>query len=109
MLNRRRVLYPAIASAFAFGAALAGAQEFPSKVVHIVTAQVGGSQDFGARQIAAGISPTLGQQVVVEPRQGGTIGGEIVSKAPPDGYMLFYTGTIFWTLPLLNKNIPYDV
>ena len=55
--------------------ATATAQDYPTKVVHIVTAQVGGSQDFGARQIAAGLTQSMGQQVVVEPRQGGTIGG----------------------------------
>ena len=93
----------------AFSTAPAMGQDYPNRVVHIVTAPVGGNSDLGARLIAAGLTASLGQPAVVEPRQGGTIGGEIVAKAAPDGYTLFYTGNIFWTLPLINKDISYDV
>ena len=85
------------------------AQAYPVKPIRVVTAQVGGSQDFGIRLLAPNLTTALGQQVVVENRSGGTIGGEIVSKAAPDGYTLIYSGTIFWTLPLMRKVAPYDV
>ena len=87
----------------------ASAQSYPVKPVRIVTAQVGGSQDFGVRLFGPALGAALGQQVVIENRSGGTIGGEIVSKANPDGHTLIYSGTIFWTLPLMRKSLPYDV
>ena len=95
--------------AVAFAVSVVCAQSYPSKPIRVVTAQVGGSQDFGVRLLAPALSASLGQQVVVENRSGGTIGGEIVAKANPDGYTLIYSGTIFWTLPLMRKSLPYDV
>ena len=91
------------------GASVVSGQDYPNKTIRIVTAQVGGSQDLSARMIAAGLTASMGQQVIVENRSGGTIGGEIVAKAPADGYTLIYTGSIFWTLPLMRKTPTYDV
>jgi len=88
----------------------AWAQEFPNKPVRIVTSGVGGGNDFAARLIATGITPALGQQVIVENRPGasGIIAAQAVSAAPPDGHtLLLYTGSI-WTLPLLRNNVPFD-
>jgi len=90
-------------------AGVAYGQTYPNKPIRVVTAQVGGSQDFGIRLMAPMLTSSLGQQIVVENRSGGTIGGEIVRLAAPDGYTLIYSGTIFWTLPLMRKIPPYDV
>src|SRR5687768_3354103 len=83
------------------------AQAFPARPVRIVTAEVGGGSDFTARQIAQGLSGSLGQQVIVENRPSGFIPGEIVSRAQPDGYTLLLFNTILWTAPLIQK-APYD-
>jgi len=60
-----------------------------------------------ARVLAQGLSASLGQQAIVENRTSGVVLGEIISKAPADGYTLLVTGNSFWLLPLLQE-APYD-
>ena len=83
-------------------------QGFPTKPVRIVTSEVGGGLDFVARLVAASLSGTLGQQVIVDNRPSGVFTGSIVSKATPDGYTLLLNGSSFWMLPFLQANVPYD-
>ena len=81
----------AIAMAFT-GTALA--QTWPSKPIRIVIPYaVGGSSDITGRLIAKSRSVRLNQPVVVENRAGagGTLGHEIVAKAPADGYTLLFS------------------
>ncbi|MEA3155982.1 MAG: hypothetical protein QOK44_3571, partial [Betaproteobacteria bacterium] len=64
---------------------------WPSKLIRIVVPFAAGSfTDIAARSIAAELTAQLGQQVVVENRvgAGGTLGTEVVAKAPGDGYTL---------------------
>src|SRR5262245_62629426 len=101
-----------VASIFSAGlmtlsVSMASGQAFPNKAVRIVTSSVGGGNDFTARLIAQGITGSLGQPVIVENRPTTLIVGEIVSKAPPDGYTLLLNGSTFWILPLL-VHTPYD-
>jgi tripartite-type tricarboxylate transporter receptor subunit TctC len=74
----------------ALGPAGLRAQEWPSRgAIHfIVPYPPGGSTDVGARVIAEFLSRSLGQQVVVENKSGGsgTIGFDFVAKSAPDGY-----------------------
>jgi tripartite-type tricarboxylate transporter receptor subunit TctC len=83
------------------------AQEYPMRPVRIVTSPVGGSTDLIARQIAQALTSRLGQQVIVDNRPTGIIPGEIVVKAPPDGYTLLFHGSSLWMMPLLQK-VPFD-
>src|SRR5262245_40821871 len=83
------------------------AQDYPRKPIRVITSNVGGGTDFVARVIATGISDSLGQQVVVDNRPAGPMSGELVSKAPPDGYTLLAGSNTLWTAPLLQKT-PYD-
>jgi len=85
------------------GAAGACAQDqYPSKLVRIVTSAPGSNNDWGARLVAQGLSPRLGQQVIVENR--GSIGVEYVARdAPADGYTLLFYGSIAWLQPYLTK------
>ena len=83
-------------------------QDYPSKPIRIVTQLPGGGADFMSRLIAQGLAPALGQPVIIDNRPTGTIQGEVVSKATPDGHTLFVTGAILWTYPLLRPT-PYDV
>ena len=81
----------AIAMAFT-GTALA--QAWPSKPIRIVIPYaVGGSSDITGRLIAKSLSVRLNQPVVVENRAGagGTLGHEVVAKAPADGYTLLFS------------------
>lgn len=86
----------------------AGAQDFPSRPVRIVTSEVGGGNDIQARLIARGLTGALGQQVIVENRPSGVIPGEIVSRASPNGYTLLLYNNTLWTGPLIQKT-PYDL
>lgn len=85
-------------------------QNYPARPVRLVTAEPGGGVDFAARLVAQGLSGNLGQQVIVDNRGGasGVIAGEIVAKAPPDGYTYLFYGSALWLLPFLRDNIPYD-
>lgn len=62
---------------------------YPSRPIRIVvTFPPGGGPDVMARIVAAKMSTTIGQTVVVENRAGasGIIGAEHVAKSAPDGY-----------------------
>ena len=89
--------------------ASAHAADFPRKPIRIVTADAGGGSDFVSRLIGQGWAAMWGRQVVVDNRGGGTIAGEIVAHAAADGYTLLYYGSTFWLLPLMRKQMPYDV
>ena len=83
---KRSFLTLSLALAFA-----AQAQPYPTKAIRmIVPFSPGGNVDINARAMAPGLTEALGQPVVVDNRAGagGMIGGEMVVKAPPDGYTL---------------------
>ena len=86
---RRRFL--CLAGAAMAAPAVAFAQAYPARPVHMVVGfAAGGGADIMARLIGQGLSERLGQQIVVDNRPGaGTnIATEVVAKAAPDGYTL---------------------
>jgi len=91
---------------------LAHAQNYPSKVVKIVSPFVaGGPGDLLPRAVAAGLTPLLGQQVIVENRPGAAtiIAMQAVAKSPPDGYTLIFTSVTGLAINVsAYKNLPYD-
>ena len=93
-----------------FTACTASAQTFPSKPLRILTSEPGGGTDFVARMVAQGLTESLGQQVIVENRGGGSgaIAGEALAKAAPDGHTLLAYGSTIWIVPLLRAGAPYD-
>ena len=93
-------------------ASMASAQAFPTRPIRIIAPYVpGGGVDFVARVIAAKLSETIGQQVIVENRPGGgtNIGSEMVVRSAPDGYMLLLGGVPNTANMTLFKKPPYDV
>ncbi|HYC47386.1 MAG TPA: tripartite tricarboxylate transporter substrate binding protein [Burkholderiales bacterium] len=93
-------------------APVADAQAFPTRPVRIVVPFTPGSgTDIVARTIGVGLHDAWRQAVVVEnrPGAGGTIAGELVSKATPDGYtlMLGNVSTLAIARGLYPK-LPYD-
>jgi tripartite-type tricarboxylate transporter receptor subunit TctC len=89
----------------------AGAQSYPSKAIRLVSPfPPGGSVDVVGRLLAAKLSETLGQQMVVDNRSGasGVIGTEVVMNSPPDGYTLLINTIPFVTNQFLMPRVPYD-
>ena len=73
-----------------------GQQDYPTRPVSmVVAAAAGGPIDVFTRIMAERMSPILGQRVVVENvgGGGGTLGGQRVAKAAPDGYTMLL-GTV---------------
>ena len=70
MVCSKHARRPVTVAAFALCAGLAAAQPYPAKVVRIQTTEAGGYPDAVARLIAQGLSPALGQPVVIENRPG---------------------------------------
>jgi tripartite-type tricarboxylate transporter receptor subunit TctC len=88
------------------------AQAYPSKAIRIICPfPVGGIADLYGRIVAAKLSETWGQPVVVENRTGagGNIGADLVAKSPADGHTLVI-GTIgtHAVNPTLFAKMPYD-
>ena len=84
--------------------------EYPSRPIRMVTVAPGGATDILARLIAGDLTKTLGQQVVVDPRPGGSgvVASEIVTRATPDGYTLLVTYHAHTINPARGVKLPYD-
>jgi tripartite-type tricarboxylate transporter receptor subunit TctC len=92
-------------------AALAAAQDYPSKPIRLVVPQpAGGPTDIVARLVAQKLSERLGQQVIVDnrPGAGSNIGTELVAKAPKDGYTLVVATVQHIVNPFLFPSLPFD-
>ena len=102
------------AAALLFAASLplfAQAQTWPAKTVRVVTPwPAGGLTDIAGRIVFQKISENLGQQFVVDNRGGatGTIGAEIVARAPADGYTLMVNSMTHLGNPYIYKKLSYD-
>ncbi len=88
------------------------AQTWPSRPIRLVVGFApGGGTDIIARAMAPKLSELLGQQVVVENRAGasGTIGADLVAKAPADGYTLLMGHANSNAIaPNVFAKLPYD-
>jgi tripartite-type tricarboxylate transporter receptor subunit TctC len=86
-----RLLLALVLAACGLGVSGAHAQSYPSRpITLIVPFPPGGSTDAVARFMAEGMSPILGQPVVVENVVGGSgaAGVEKLARAEPDGYTI---------------------
>jgi tripartite-type tricarboxylate transporter receptor subunit TctC len=112
---RRR--WVAVASLFLAAAALAPpswAQDaaYPSRPVKVIVPfGAGGTADLVARIVSEQLTERLKAPFVVEnrPGAGGTIGSDLLAKAPPDGYTLGWGSvSTHATSVSLYPKLPYD-
>jgi tripartite-type tricarboxylate transporter receptor subunit TctC len=103
----------AIAAALLFAAASASAQSWPSKPILVVSsASPGSSGDAALRMMAAKMSASLGQPVVVELKTAarGTQAAQALARAAPDGTTITYgTSGTYVNARFLYKNLAFDV
>ena len=93
-------------------AASSFAQAYPTKPVRVVIPfPPGGTLDTVGRQLAQKLGEQMGQNFIVENKPGGNgvIGGDVVAKAPADGYTLLFNASTFTTAPMTMKSVPYGV
>lgn len=102
----------AILAAMLAGGTYVHAQSYPAKSVRIISPYApGGLGDLIPRSVAFGLTDTLGQQVIVENRPGGSqmIGMAAAAKSPADGYtMVLGSVTSLAINPSAHKTLPYD-
>lgn len=109
LIRTRRVGVLAL-SVVAAIAVPAHAQTYPSKLVRIIAPFApGGGTDFIARVTAQKLSEAFGQQFVVDnrPGAGGSLGAELGTKAPADGYTFTLVAGSYAVNPALYK-IAFD-
>lgn len=88
------------------------AQSWPTKPVTFLNPfPAGGGTDTFARPIAARLSQTLGQQVIIENQggAGGTVGAANVAKRAPDGYNWFFGAVHHTIAESLYTKLPYNL
>jgi len=90
----------------------ANAQFWPTKPVRVVVGfAAGGSVDLVARITTPRLAEHLAQPVIIETRAGagGNIAGELVARAPADGYTLLLSsgGALGGNLAIYSR-MPYD-
>lgn len=92
--------------------AVARAQgQFPEKQIRMVIPFApGGTTDLLARAVGQHMQEAWGQVVVADNRAGanGVVAGDIVAKAPGDGYTLSTVAMGHAINPLIYKKLPYD-
>lgn len=115
MKQRRHVVMGALAGFISLMglATSATAQAYPSKPIRLVVAfSTGSGNDAIARELARHLTEILGQSVIVENRTGGggSVGTDVVTKAPPDGYTIGLGTSSQLVMNVgLYKALPFDV
>jgi len=109
-ISRRQALRFAAGGAATL--ALPAFAAYPEKPITIVvTFAAGGASDIVARVVGEQLGKKLGQAVVVDnrPGAGGSIGGQVVARAVPDGYTLMLSNSTPISIgPFALEKQPYD-
>ena len=100
-----------VAAALLWIAGAALAQPYPDKPVRfVVPYPPGGGTDVIARIVQERFQAALGQPVMIENRGGaaGSLGTDVVAKAPPDGYTVLFTLSSHTINPAIYAKLPFD-
>ena len=112
MKNAWRLLGRTVGFALAFVVMGAQAQAWPTKaIVFLNPFPAGGGTDTFARPIAAKLSQSLGQQVLIENQggAGGTVGATNAARRAPDGYNWFFGAVHHTIAESLYTRLPYSL
>jgi tripartite-type tricarboxylate transporter receptor subunit TctC len=91
--------------------AIAAAQSWPTKPLRaFIPFAAGSATDLVPRAVFEPLAIELGQPIVIENRggAGGTIAGNAVVRADPDGHTILAGGTALTIAPWIVPNMPYD-
>lgn len=112
MLHRYRLDLAIVAVlGVVLSASPSSALDWPKRAVTIVVPYgAGGHTDIMARLFAQKMTEKYNQPFVIENRGGasGTIGANVVAKAPADGYTLVIAGAAQTIVMPMLKTLPYD-
>lgn len=107
----RRLLPVLAAAAILFAALQPAAAEYPDRPIHLyVPYPAGGPNDVIARVVGQKLTESLGQQIIIENRPGGSgnIAVELAARAPADGYTLVLPAMAYAVNPALFSKVNYN-
>src|SRR5262245_23871140 len=107
---RSRILFAAL-GILALDHCAVAQETYPSRSITLTIGfAAGGNGDIITRIVADGLSPRLGQPVVVEqrPGAGGNNASARIAKLPPDGYQLISLTGGHAVSGALYKSLPFD-
>jgi tripartite-type tricarboxylate transporter receptor subunit TctC len=111
-LSRRLLLSTLAAAPLAAAFSRSAYAAYPERQIKfVVPFAAGGNADLVGRLLAEGMSPSLGQTIVVENRAGagGSLGAGVVASSPPDGYTLLIGSNGPLTVnPFVQAKLSYD-
>jgi tripartite-type tricarboxylate transporter receptor subunit TctC len=112
MISRRRLLTAVAATPLATMLSRAAFAAYPDKPIRFICPfAAGGNADLVARLMGEGMSPSLGQPILVENRAGagGSLGAQVVASSPADGYTLLIGSNGPLTVnPFVQAKLGYD-
>ena len=94
-----------------FDMSVAVAQNFPARAIRIlIPYPPAGGVDSLVRSISPAVASSMGQQLIIDTRPGGSsiIGTDMVAKSAADGYTVLVSDSAFLINPALFKKLPYD-
>ena len=106
------VLSLIIAGALGSMPAEGGAENYPSRTIHIISqTPPGGTADVITRLFADHLSTAFKQTVVVEnkPGGGGAVAALFVTHSEPDGYTLFVSTPTITAFRIFQKTVDFDI
>jgi tripartite-type tricarboxylate transporter receptor subunit TctC len=109
---RRHLLLRGLTAALALGAAAPLALAQSAKPIRLVVPfPAGGATDLFARTLSQKMGEKLGATIVIDnkPGAGGSLGADLVARAPADGLTLLLATTSTHSIgPALGGKLPYD-
>lgn len=107
----KRLLFFALLALLLPLASIRATAQYPNKAVRLVVPfAAGGASDAAARTIGKALSKSFGQSIVIDNRPGanGSLAGQTVLTASPDGYTLLWGVGSMVAIPLLQKGSPFE-